>query len=395
MNRIRWPGGQLNNNLLIVDDEAAVCSLLKNWLTETGFACRTALSGQEALAILAKTNIDAVISDLSMPGMSGMDLLAGVRKKYPHTAFLMATGVGDIRLAVQAMKQGADDYIIKPFQLDAVVASVNRAMDARRLELELKDYRTRLEEMVEERTGQLQSALDHIGEIYDETLEALGMALDLKDGATAGHARRVTRYCLEIAKAMGCAPEDMQQFQRGAYLHDVGKIAIPDAILLKPAALTAEELSVMWAHPYIGYEFVGRISFLSEAAEIVLTHHERFDGSGYPQRLLGDDIPLGSRIFAVADTLDAMTSDRPYRRALPFTAAREEILLQSGRQFDPRIVGAFFSIPGQAWENIRQEVEASLPAPKRMKAPKPPAMPKRVLPAKPRSASARRDSPIN
>lgn len=187
----------------------------------------------------------------------------------------------------------------------------------------------------------------------------------------------------------------MHQFQRGAYLHDVGKIAIPDAILLKPAALTPDELSVMWAHPYIGYEFVGRISFLSEAAEIVLTHHERFDGSGYPQKLLGDDIPLGSRIFAIADTLDAMTSDRPYRRALPFSAAREEILDQSGRQFDPRVVNAFFSVPGHVWENIRKEVDESLPSTKSMKAPKPPALPKRVLPLKPRSAPARRDSPIN
>ena len=225
----------MNHNLLIVDDEAAVCSLLKDWLTEAGFNCQTALSGQQALAILDQNEIGAIISDLSMPGVSGMDLLASVRKLYPHTAFLMATGVGDIRLAVQAMKQGADDYIIKPFQLDAVIASINRALEVRGLEVEIRNYRTRLEEMVEERTSQLQTALDHIGQIYDETLEALGMALDLKDGDTAGHARRVTRYCLEVAKAMDCPQEEMHQFQRGAYLHDIGKIAIPDAILLKPA----------------------------------------------------------------------------------------------------------------------------------------------------------------
>jgi response regulator RpfG family c-di-GMP phosphodiesterase len=384
----------LNNNLLIVDDEAAVCAMLKEWLSDSGFCCLTALNGGKALEILEKNSIGAVISDLSMPGVSGMELLARVRKDYPHTAFVMATGVGDIRLAVQAMKQGADDYIIKPFQLDAVVASIDRALEVRSLELELHNYRTRLEEMVQERTSQLQSALGHIGQIYDETLEALGMALDLKDGATAGHARRVTRYCLEIAKAMGCPAEEMIQFQRGAYLHDVGKIAIPDAILLKPAALTPDELSVMWAHPYIGYEFVGRISFLSEAAEIVLTHHERFDGSGYPQKLLADDIPLGSRIFAIADTLDAMTSDRPYRRALPFSAAREEIMDQSGRQFDPRVVNAFFSIPEQVWETIRKEVSESIPAPKRLKAHKRPHLPKGSLPVK-QPGSRRQDSPIN
>jgi response regulator RpfG family c-di-GMP phosphodiesterase len=327
--------------------------------------------------------------------MSGLDLLARVRETHPHTAFLMATGMGDIRLAVEAMKQGADDYITKPFQLDAVVANVTRALEVRHLEFELENYRTHLEDMVGERTGQLQAALEHINQIYDETLEALGAALDLKDGDTAGHARRVTRYCLEIAKAMGCSPHEMLQLKRGAYLHDIGKIAIPDAILLKPAKLTSEEVSVMWAHPYIGYEFVGRISFLAEAAEIVLTHHERFDGSGYPRRLLGDDIPLGARIFAVADTLDAMTSDRPYRRALPYSAAREEIRQQSGRQFEPRVVDTFFSLPEQMWGNIRLEVGESRPA---ARVPRKGALrpsENRSLSVGGRSVPNRRDGPIN
>jgi response regulator RpfG family c-di-GMP phosphodiesterase len=385
----------LNNNLLIVDDEAGVCLLLREWLTEAGFTCQTALSGNEALAILQEHEMGAIISDLSMPGVSGLELLARVRQTYPHTAFLMATGVGDIRLAVQAMKQGADDYLMKPFQLDAVVASVARALEVRRLELELENYRTRLEEMVDERTGQLQAALEHISQIYDETLEALGAALDLKDGDTAGHARRVTRYCLEIAKAMGCSQDEMHQLKRGAYLHDIGKIAIPDAILLKPAKLTSEEMAVMWAHPYIGYQFVGRISFLAEAAEIVLTHHERFDGSGYPQRLMGDEIPLGARIFAVADTLDAMTSDRPYRRALPYSAAREEIRQQSGRQFEPRVVDTFFSLPEQTWGKIRLEVGESHPSSRAVKIVKAPLSANRVLPVGARPGPTRRNGPLN
>jgi HD-GYP domain-containing protein (c-di-GMP phosphodiesterase class II) len=187
----------------------------------------------------------------------------------------------------------------------------------------------------------------------------------------------------------------MLQLKRGAYLHDIGKIAIPDAILLKPAKLTSEEVSVMWAHPYIGYEFVGRISFLAEAAEIVLTHHERFDGSGYPRRLLGDDIPLGARIFAVADTLDAMTSDRPYRRALPYSAAREEIRQQSGRQFEPRVVDTFFSLPEQMWGNIRLEVGESRPA---ARVPRKGALrpsENRSLSVGGRSVPNRRDGPIN
>ena len=384
----------MNKNLLIVDDEAAVCHLLRDWLTDAGFSCQTALSGSEALTVLEKNEIGGIISDLSMPGVSGFDLLARSKTKYPHIAFLMATGVGDIRLAVQAMKEGADDYILKPFQLDAVVASVTRALEVRHLESELENYRTRLEEMVNERTGQLQSALEHISQIYDETLEALGAALDLKDGDTAGHSRRVTRYCMEIAKAMGCSQDEMLQLKRGAYLHDIGKIAIPDAILLKPAKLTSEEMSVMWAHPYIGFEFVGRISFLSPAAEIVLTHHERFDGSGYPQRLMADDIPLGARIFAVADTLDAMTSDRPYRRALPYSAAREEILLQSGRQFEPRVVNTFFSLPEQTWGNIRLEVSESQHSSRAVKLSKLPFA-NRAMQVGAYPIPTRRDGPIN
>jgi response regulator RpfG family c-di-GMP phosphodiesterase len=391
----RGESANLTNHLLIVDDEPGVCLLLKEWLTEEGFTCQTALSGDEALAMLQEHEFDAVISDLSMPGISGLELLARVRETYPHTAFLMATGVGDIRLAVQAMKQGADDYLLKPFQLEAVVASLARALEMRRLERELDNYRTHLEDMVDKRTGQLQAALGHIGQIYDETLEALGAALDLKDGDTAGHARRVTRYCLEIAKAMGCSEEEMHQLKRGAYLHDIGKIAIPDAILLKPAALTAEEMAVMWAHPYIGYEFVGRISFLAEAAEIVLTHHERFDGSGYPQGLMGDEIPLGARIFAVADTLDAMTSDRPYRHALPLSAAREEIRQQSGRQFESRVVDAFFSLPEQIWGKIRLEISESRPSSQSMRIVTPLRSAKRILSVGAAPHPTRRDGPMN
>jgi len=357
----------LDTHLLIVDDEIGVCLLLKEWLTQAGFICQTALGGEEALEILREHEVDAIISDLSMPGLSGLELLTEVRKTRPYTAFLMATGLGDISLGIQAMKQGADDYLLKPFQLDAVVASLARALEMRRLERELEHYRKGLEEMVSVRTKQLQAALEHISQIYDETLEALGAALDLKDGDTAGHARRVTRYCLEIAQALGCSKDEMHQIRRGAYLHDIGKIAIPDAILLKPAKLTPEEMSLMWAHPYIGFEFVARISFLAEAAEIVLTHHERYDGSGYPQGLIGDEIPLGARVFAVADTLDAMTSDRPYRRALPLTAAREEIRRQSGGQFDSRVVDAFFTLPEHIWGEIRMEVAESRPSPRIVK----------------------------
>jgi len=348
--------GAPERRVLVVDDEPSVCRLLREHLTTQGFSCQSASSGKEALELLAGGTFDVIISDLRMPGMSGLELLEEAHKKCPHLAFLIGTGVDEVRVGVQAMKQGAADYLLKPFQLDAVVASLQRALEKKRLEIELENYRRHLEEMVEQRTKQLHAAMKRIELTYDETLEALGAALDLRDNETAGHSQRVTRYCLEMAKARGCSDEQLKEIARGSYLHDIGKIGIPDAILLKPGKLTEEERAVMEAHARIGYDLVSRIAFLAGASEIVLTHQERYDGTGYPQGLIGAEIPLGARIFAVADTLDAMTSDRPYRRALPFSAAREEIVRESGRQFDPDGVHAFLSIPERVWEDIRREV---------------------------------------
>jgi putative nucleotidyltransferase with HDIG domain len=191
---------------------------------------------------------------------------------------------------------------------------------------------------------------------YDDTLEALGGALDLRDNETAGHSHRVTRYCLELARRMGCSGEQLKHIERGAYLHDIGKIGTPDAILLKPGKLTPEEQEIMQQHARVGYELVSRIEFLQEAAEIVHSHQERYDGKGYPQGLAGEAIPLGARIFAVADTFDAMTSNRPYRKALPLESAMEEIRNESGRQFDPRVVRVLNAIPPGVWEGIRRDV---------------------------------------
>ncbi len=342
--------------ILLVDDESAVWQLLGEKLGRSGFAWHGCSSAEEALACLEREQFDAVLSDLKMPGMSGLGLLAEMQKRYPHVAFVMATGEDDIRVAVEAMKHGSDDYLVKPFHLDAAVESVRRAIRRRNLEAELEKYRQQLEEMVEERTRQLQVAMKRIERAYDDTLEALGAALDLRDTETAGHSRRVSLYCLEIARAIGCTREQLKTIVRGAYLHDIGKIGIPDSILLKQGKLTPEEMTIMQTHVRIGYELLSRIPFLSPAAEIVLAHQERYDGTGYPQGLLGEEIPLGARIFAIADTLDAMTSDRPYRQALPFKAARDEIIRESGKQFDPDVVRVFLSLPEQTWENIRRQV---------------------------------------
>jgi response regulator RpfG family c-di-GMP phosphodiesterase len=342
--------------ILIVDDEPSVGHLLSERLSSEGFECRTCLSGEAALEALARETFDAILSDMRMPGMSGLELLREVHKKYPQTTFLMGTAEDDIRVGIQAMKHGAADYLLKPFQLEMVSKSVDRALEKKRLEKELENYRLHLEELVEQRTKQLQAAMKRIELTYDETLEALGGAVDLRDNETAGHSRRVTLYCFEMAKGLGCAEDELKQIARGAYLHDIGKIGVPDAILLKPGKLTDEETEMMQTHARIGYELVSHIAFLAPAAQIVLTHQERYDGTGYPQGLMGKEIPLVARIFAVADTLDAMTSDRPYRRALPYSAAREEIIRESERQFDPQVVQVFLSIPEKVWGDIRLEV---------------------------------------
>lgn len=338
--------------ILVVDDEPAIRTMLLGKLVSEGFVCFSASTGEEALKLLEQRPCDVVISDLGMPGISGLGLLQEASKRYPRTAFVMATGVDDIRVAVQAMKQGASDYLVKPFQLDDVVASVHRAFEQKRLEVELEKYRQGLEKIVDQRTNELQAAMSSIEQTYDETLEVLGAALDLRDGDTLGHSRRVSGYCLEMARAMGCRGEQLKHIVRGAYLHDVGKMGMPDTILRKKGKLTAEERGIMQSHVRTGYELVSRIPFLAPAAEIILTHHERYDGTGYPQHLVGEQIPLGARIFAVADTLDATTTDRPYRRALSFGKAREEIVRGSGRLFDPAVVRVFVSLPELTWESV-------------------------------------------
>jgi response regulator RpfG family c-di-GMP phosphodiesterase len=341
--------------ILIVDDEQAIRRLLSDGLGLEGFECSDTSGAREALELLATQPFDTVISDLRMPGTSGLELLEAVREKHPQVAFLMATGVDDVRVGIQAMKAGADDYLVKPFQLDEVFAALDRAIQRKRLEREVENYRQRLEEMVDQRTRQLQAAIKRVEQAYDETLEALSAVLDLRDNETAGHSRRVTGYCLEIAHAMGCSSEQLKTIARGVCLHDIGKFGIPDAILRKPGKLTQEEMAIMETHVRIGYELVCRIAFLAGSAQLVLTHHERYDGTGYPQGLAGNEIPLSARIFAVADALDAMTSDRPYRRALPYSAAREEIIRESERQFDPNVVKGFLAIPKEVLETIRLE----------------------------------------
>jgi putative nucleotidyltransferase with HDIG domain len=345
----------LPSQVLIVDDEKSSRRMLATILQEGGIPCRPASSAEEALTLLQSGAFDAVLSDLQMTGMSGLDLLDQVRRDHPFLAFVMVTGVDEVGVAMQAVLRGADDYLVKPLQIDVVLFSLQRAVQKKRLEMEVSNYRLRLEQMVIERTEQLQQALRQIERSYDHTLHALGEAIDLRDSETAGHSYRVSAISAKLLAALGGTEEQHKSVATGALLHDIGKLAIPDAILLKPGPLNDKERTIMQQHVLIGYSLVKRISSIADAADIVLMHHERCDGSGYPKGLKGAEIQLGAKIFAVADTVDAMTSDRPYRAALPLQAARDQIARGSGTLYDATVACACLEISSDVWETIRED----------------------------------------
>ena len=469
-------------NVLVVDDEEAIREVVSTMLESKGYRCTAVSNGRAAQEHVKRTTPDLVLSDMIMPEMDGIKLLEWLRQYDPEIPVIMVTAIHDISTALEAIRRGAYDYILKPFEKDQLFLGVGRALQHRRLVMENRAYQRSLEEKVEERTAQLTGALAQLEQSYDDTLEALGSALDLKDAETEGHCQRVTAFCISIAKAMpvpngylpvlaraaflhdisvalaairngaydyllkpfereqllntvsralenrrlkvenrtyqtnleslvkartdqlqaaiqnlersyditlealgdaldlkdaeteghskrvtaftiaiaknmGLPREQIAVIARGAFLHDFGKMAIPDAILRKPGKLTKDEMDIMQEHAYLGYQMLKKIPFLAEASEIVYTHQEKFDGSGYPRRLKGEQIPLGARIFSVADTLDAITSDRPYRPAQSLSAAREEIKKWSGRQFDPEVVRVFLEMPDSIWEGLRKDID--------------------------------------
>lgn len=347
--------------ILVVDDEDAIREIVCSMLAAAKYKTRRASSGLEALALLeAGEEFELMLSDLMMPDLNGIDLLERTKEGYPDMPVVMVTAVHDISVALAAIRNGAYDYLLKPFEREQLLATVRRALENRRLKMENREYQTDLERMVKARTEQLQNTMADLERSYGMTLEALGGALDLKDAETEGHSRRVTVYTIAIARAMGLSKEHIDVIARGAFLHDIGKMAIPDAILRKPGKLDPDEITIMREHCYHGYQILKKIPFLKEAAEIVYAHQEHFDGTGYPRQLKGEEIPLGARLFSVADTLDAITSHRPYRAAQTWGAAREEIKRWSGRQFDPEVVTTYLSMPENIWADLRKDVDSQI-----------------------------------
>ena len=347
--------------ILVVDDEAPIREVVCSMLSSANFVCSQASSGKEALALLQSgEEFELMLSDMMMPVMDGEALLAATKERFPDMPVVMVTAMHDISVALNAIRNGAYDYLLKPFDREQLLATVRRALENRRLKLENRAYQTNLEVLVTARTEQLRQAVSTLEKSYDITLEVLGDALDLKDAETENHSRRVTAFTIAIARAMGLSSDQIRVIGRGAFLHDIGKMAIPDKILHKPGRLDPDEIAIMREHCYRGYKMLSRIPFLSEAAEIVYAHQEKYDGTGYPRGLKGEQIPLGARIFSVADTLDAITSDRAYRKAQPLSAARAEIERCSGTQFDPYVVRVFLEMNDHLWEDLRKSIDQQI-----------------------------------
>jgi len=350
------------DRILVVDDEEAIREIVGAILGAAGYTWKQASSGMEALALLnSGEQFELMLSDLMMADLDGIGLLERTKEKFPEMPVVMVTAVHDISVALAAIRNGAYDYLLKPFEREQLLNAVGRALENRRLKVENRNYQINLESLVKARTDQLQEALRGLERSYDITLQALGDALDLKDAETEGHSRRVTAFTMAIARHMGLPSEQVAMIARGAFLHDIGKMAIPDKILNKPGKLDPDEIVVMREHCYHGYQMLKKIPFLTEACDIVYSHQEHFDGSGYPRGLRGTEIPLGARIFSVADTLDAIISDRPYRPARSLAEARKEIQVWAGRQFDPEVVEAFSDMPDEIFEDLRREINSQTP----------------------------------
>jgi putative nucleotidyltransferase with HDIG domain len=342
--------------VLVVDDDPAVRSYLRQALAPLTTYVSEAANASDALAAIESGDYDITLCDIWMPGASGFDLLAMAHQSQWDMAFILITGQVKAESVVEALRLGASDFLLKPFTLNALTASITRTHRQLLAAREARQYKGSLEASIEQRTRDLEAALRQVELNYRTTLEALVLALDAREHETCAHSMRVRAYTLHLARLVGCPPAIIPALEHAALLHDIGKIAVADAILLKPGKLTTEDWVEMKKHSAAGEQILRRIPFLKPASAIVRHHHERFDGTGYPDGLRGEEIPLGARLFAFADTLDAMTSARPYRPTPGFAAAREEIFRYAGTQFDPSIAQVFLEVPETTWQKIRDEV---------------------------------------
>jgi putative two-component system response regulator len=333
----------LENHILIVDDEPEVCSILAKRLEKEGYLCVTAHGGREALSYFYKNNFSLIISDIRMPETTGMDLLAKIKASIPSMMVIIMTAYPEITLAVEARRLGANDFILKPIDLDLLALTVKKAMEKKRLEEQIEAYHKNLEKIVEERTARLQHAYRVLKKAHLDSVKVLAEAIEAKDPYTRGHSDRVRRMGLQIGRRLGFSEDRLESLEYGALLHDTGKIGIKDEVLQKLGSLTFEEYRHIQDHPLIGVKIVGGIDFFKDKIPVIRHHHEHFDGSGYPDGLVGEAIPLEARIIAVSDAFDAMMSSRPHRQPIPLRDVLMEFEKGKGKQFDPNILEIFLN----------------------------------------------------
>jgi putative two-component system response regulator len=336
--------------ILIVDDDDTVRSMLMRMLGRHGYECESAANGAEARETLAKGPFELALCDLNMPGESGLELVEHVAVEHPETATIMVTGADDSAIAEKALELGTYGYVIKPFYNNELLINIANALRRRRLELESGKHRMSLETAVRERTSELEQTVQALRRTEEEVLHSqketvhrLSRAAAFRDGDMAPHIETMSHYCHLVAQRLGLDRELCDLFYVASPLHDVGKIGIPDRILLKPGPLDAAEREVVKTHAEIGHRMLTGSGgeMLELAASIAWTHHEHFDGNGYPRGLAGEGIPVEGRIAAIADVFDALTSDRVYRPAFPIECAVEEMRSLRGTQFDPAILDVF------------------------------------------------------
>ncbi len=344
--------GDRDRKILIVDDEPHICEILSRWLTEEGYGCASAYDGETALRFLEQGSFHLLISDIMMPGMSGIDLLTVTRPLYPDLAVLMVTAVDDRKTAILTLELGAYGYVIKPFDRNEILINVANALERRDITRLSHEYEQNLTEHVRKRIAEVRKQ-------EEEFVLRLTTAIGRRTDETAAHIRRVGLYSSALLKAyLGWEAKEVDNMRLAAPIHDVGKLGIPESILLKPGKLTPEEFEVMKKHTEIGAAIMDGSNFeaIKFAREIALSHHERWDGSGYPQGLAGKAIPESARIVAVVDVYDSLISDRVYRPAFPENEALAMIEEEKGRHFDPKILECFFDSLSEI-QSIRREVE--------------------------------------
>lgn len=325
-----------NPKIMVVDDELGPREALKMILKDD-YEVFTASCGAEALAYLDIDEFALIILDIRMPDINGIDLLTLIKSKVPETEVVMITAYASVETATNALRQGALDYLIKPFNSSAVKAVVKKGLLRRTRQAALLKRQSELQVLNASLREKIENARQNIKNHYLETVRSLVAAIDAKDSYTKGHQERVAFFTGILGAEMGLSEEENRVLWQAAILHDIGKIGVPEQILRKTGRLTDEEFKIIKQHPIIGVEIISPVQFLKKELPVVLYHHERFDGKGYPEGLRGKQIPYGARIIAVADALDAMLSNRPYAPAKTPAQAWDELRRCAGTQFDPQV----------------------------------------------------------